>query len=131
MATEIQGTVILKLKRQTGTSKAGNAWQKDEYVLEQPGQFPRKVKVTVFGKNCDTISMEVGKEYILSVDVESREYNERWYTDVNVYACRPVGAAETSYNNAPADGFGAPEAPAAPANPFGAPEADSNDDLPF
>ena len=82
---DIEGRIILDLGIQSGTSKAGNLWKKRECVLETFGTYPRKVKFHIFGDRVDTINLEVGKDYVLSFDLESREYNGRWYTDVNVY----------------------------------------------
>ena len=129
MSVEIEGTIIQYIGRQEGTSKAGNLWKKDEYVLETPGQYPRRVKFTVFGDRSDTIKFEIGKTYSISADIESREFNGRWYTDVNCFAMRETGAA----TGAPAPAAqAAPAAPAAPAPaPFEAPAGDSSDDLPF
>ncbi|MDE5662896.1 MAG: DUF3127 domain-containing protein [Muribaculaceae bacterium] len=150
---EITGRVILVLPEESGTSKAGNAWKKNGYVLETFDRFPKKVKVTVFGRNVDNVHMEAGKAYVISVDVESREFNGRWYTDVMCYAARETevpgmgdAAAAVAAAGAP---FGQPAAtpfPPAGANPFapqdpfaggagaagGAAFSDGgNDDLPF
>lgn len=148
---EIKGKIILDLPEQGGVSKAGNNWKKKEWVLETYSQYPKKVKFTVFGE--DRISrnqFEVGKDYSISVDVESREFNGRWYTDVNVYQSRPLSqeevAAETggapmsngAWNPAPQQHSGPqfgqasempfPQASGDPAVPFG---DSSSDDLPF
>lgn len=109
---EIEGMIIRDLGLLEGVSKAGNPWKKHEYVLETLGQYPRKVKFTVFGERTNTITFELGKSYVIQVDVESREFNERWYTDITAYAARPSEAPAGSQG-----GF-APQAPAAPANPF-------------
>lgn len=126
---------------QSGISKAGNNWKKREWVLETFGNYPRKVKFHVFGDRSDTIGIEVGNTYRLSFDLESREFNGRWYTDVSVFAATPsdgTGAApapaypqQPQYGATPAPGsYAAPAAPAAPVDPF-APGAAPNDDLPF
>lgn len=89
---EIEGRIIYDLPLQSGTSKAGNAWKKKEWVLETFGNYPRKVKFHVFGDRVDTMRLEQGKDYVLSFDLESREFNGKWYTDVNVYAAREYQA---------------------------------------
>ena len=59
---EIKGTIIHALPEVSGVSKAGNAWKKKEYVLENTeGQFPRKVAFTCFGDNADKINLQVGQ----------------------------------------------------------------------
>lgn len=136
---DITGTIILKFDRQSGVSKAGREWKKDEYVLETDGPYPKRVKFTVFGDKCDAISLELQHKYTLSFDLESREFNGRWYTDVNVYAAKEEGSMDNGGGFAPAQVSEAPAqmASVAPgydngmASAFGSPVGDKVDDLPF
>ena len=64
---EIQGKIILKLQLQEGTSKAGNPWKKQEYVLETLSNYPRKVKFDFFGDRVDQFPLEVGDEVTAKV----------------------------------------------------------------
>lgn len=83
---EIKGTIIQVLPEVSGTSKAGNAWKKREYVLENTeGQYPRKVAFTCFGENADRIQLAVGDQVNMFFDIESREYMGRWYTDIRCW----------------------------------------------
>lgn len=145
---EIEGKIVLDLPLQSGTSKAGNPWKKKEWVLETFGSYPKKVKVQAFGDRVDNLRLEVGKDYRLSVDLESREFNGRWYTDVSVYraedfvqqpqpgyqqpaygAADPQGAygqSPVGYQQPAQPAFGAPAAPA-----FDSAPANSDEDLPF
>lgn len=130
----ISGIVLNILPLQTGTSKAGNQWQKQDFILETGGQYPRKVCVCLFGDNVDKFPLAVGQSVTASVDIESREFNGRWYTDVRAWnvvynaqqgapATAPATAAPTA-QPAPTPAKGATaQAPA------GAPAA--ADDLPF
>lgn len=130
---EIQGRIIQVLPLQSGTSKAGNAWKKQEYVLETHDQYPRKVKFDFFGERADQYPLQIGEEVTISFDLESREFNGRWYTDVRAWKAEK-GATETE--TAPAQ----TSAPAAnQTTPFDVvPESESpfavsepSDDLPF
>ena len=131
---EIEGMIIQNLGVLEGVSKAGNAWKKQEWLMETPGQYPKKVKFTVFGENrVNNMQFEPGKNYIISVDIESREYNGRYYTDVTAYAMRPADGAAPTAAPAPAAApvaTAAPAQPAAPADPF-ASSGNDTDDLPF
>ncbi len=83
---EIKGTIIAALPETSGISKAGNQWKKKEYVLENTdGQFPRKVAFTCFGDKADKINLQVGQVATVYFDIESREYNGRWYTDLRAW----------------------------------------------
>ncbi len=130
---EVSGKIIAKLPLQSGVAKAsGREWKKQEYVLETHDSFPRKVKFDFFGERVDQYPLEIGEEVTVSFDIESREFNGRWYTDIRGWKAEK-GAAPAA---APAP---QQTAPAAPADPFGAPQApafspapdSAQDDLPF
>lgn len=101
---EFQAKVIQFLGEITGTSKAGNPWKKKEWVVETFGQFPRKVKIQCFGERSDSIHLEPGRDYNLFVDLESREFNGRWYTDVSVYRVEEYQAQPQNFGQ-PQGGF--------------------------
>lgn len=131
---EISGRIIQVLPLQSGTSKTGNAWKKQEYVLETKDNYPRKVKFDFFGERVDQFPLAVGDDVIVSFDLESREFNGRWYTDVRGWKAEKISTEptmapvpnEAPTNYAPAANFGAPAV-----DPFAAPASDESDDLPF
>lgn len=128
---EIEGKIIQELPMQEGISKAGRAWKKREWVLETFGTYPRTVKFHVFGDRCETINIEVGKTYAVSFDLESREFQGRWYTDVSCYAVRELTQAAPAQPSFQGGAPVAPAAPIAPVSDFMPEGGDSNDDLPF
>ena len=84
------GVVYRILPPQSGTSARGQ-WQKQEVVFELPDEFSRKVCVTFFGDRAqDAASLQVGDKLNVSVNIESREYNGRWYTDVRAWRIQKV-----------------------------------------
>lgn len=124
----ISGTVVQVLPIQSGTSKSGNPWQKQEFVLDQGGQYPRKVCISLFGDNVAKIP-QVGQVITASVDIDSREFNGRWYTEIKAWNIVQTGAQPA----APAPQQVATAPAAAPAQPQPAPAAQAGvaDDLPF
>ena len=125
---EVKGKIIQKLEPVSGTSKAGNAWNKQEYVLETLDAYPKKVFFDFFGERANQYPLEVGDIITLSFDIESREYNGRWYNDIRAWrVTRGVVAAP-----APAE-VPAPAAPAAQPTASAASQSQGEavDDLPF
>ena len=126
----ISGRIALILPLQTGTSKAGNQWKKQSYVLETGGQYPKKVCFSLFGDKVDQFPIQVGQEVTVSIDIESREFNGRWYTEINAWnivqtGAQPAAPASQQVANAPA---------AAPVQPQPAPQTPQKQavgDLPF
>jgi hypothetical protein len=81
---ELSGKIIQALDEQSGTGRNGT-WRKRDYILETPGQYPKKVCLTVWGDKIDQFNIQAGQEITASIEVESREYNGRWYTDVKIW----------------------------------------------
>lgn len=138
MALEIEGTLRQKLAVQSGTSARG-AWSKQEFILEYPdGNFTAQVCFTAFGteKVAELDKYNPGDKIKVSFNLRSREFNGRWYTDLQIWRIAPAGApAQGGY--APAQGSYAPTPtpPPAPAVPAPTvddmPAAEGEDDLPF
>ncbi|GAA0877607.1 DUF3127 domain-containing protein [Algoriphagus jejuensis] len=82
---DLSGKVINQLPEVGGNSKSGNAWRKQEYILETGGQYPKKVCFSIWGDKIDQFGIKVGEQVTLGIDVESREYNGRWYTEVKAF----------------------------------------------
>lgn len=129
---EIKGKIIRKLDLMQGTSKAGNPWKKQEYVLETQDAYPKQVHFDFFGDKADQFPLNIGDFVNLSFDIESREYNGRWFTSIRGWKAEKVA------ENAPAQSApqsvpqGAPVnqgGPSVPPPEFSGP--DENDDLPF
>ena len=114
---DIKGKIIQKMELQSGVSKAGNQWKKQEYVLETLDSYPRKVKFDFFGERADQYPLEVGDVITLSYDIESREFNGRWYTDIRGWKAERYDPAAAQQGAAAA---GQPyAAPGAPMPPYG------------
>lgn len=78
-----------------GTSARGE-WQRQDVVFELPSEFSRKICVTFFNKPSDVAKLREGATYTVSVNVESREYNGRWYTDVRAWRLQPKETAQNA-----------------------------------
>lgn len=85
---EFEG-VVYKILPATGGTSARGEWKKQEVIFELPGEFSRKVCVIFFNKESDVARLKEGATYIVSVNIESREYNGRWYTDVRAWRVQP------------------------------------------
>jgi len=81
---EISGKIIELLTVKSGQSANGE-WRKQEYVLETENEYPKKICFMAWGDKIDQFNIEQGENLAVSVDLESREYNGRWYTDVKAW----------------------------------------------
>jgi len=126
---EIKGKIIHKLPAASGVSKAGNEWNKQEYVLETFDTYPKKVFFDFFGERANQYPLEVGDTVTLSFDIESREYNGRWYTSIRGWKAEKEAAPAADQQPTAGQQPVNPSQPAGPENNFN--EQSANDDLPF
>jgi hypothetical protein len=97
MALEITGKISQILPLETGESKNG-PWKKQFFIIEfMDGNYPKKVSISVWGDKTDSLrTLQPGANVKVSFNVESREFNGRWYTDVKAWRIESAGAAGAS-----------------------------------
>jgi hypothetical protein len=107
MALEFEGNLVKVLSEVTGQGKNG-AWVKQDFVLETEDQYPKKACFTAWGdKAADLKTFSLGEKLRVTFSVESREYNERWYTDLRAFRIDQVsGGASSSPASAPSQNQG-------------------------
>ena len=137
---EVVGKIIQVLPAQEGVGRNGNPWRLQGYVLETFDQYPRKVHFEVFGEDrIKNNPCDIDQVVTVSFDIESREFNGRWYTSirawkiqqgdmtqVNAAQSAPVAAAPSQ-----AAPVAAPIETAPNVDPFDASAGDGTSDLPF
>jgi len=98
MDLKISGKVLDILEMQSGESKNG-PWKKQDFILETPGKYPRKVCVTQWGDQVDQNNIQKGEEITAFIDIQSREYKGNWYTDVKAWKVeKGAGGSNDSVN---------------------------------
>ena len=141
---EVVGKIIQVLPAQEGIGRNGNPWKVQPYVLETLDQYPRKVHFEVFGE--DRIKQnpcDVDQLVTVSFDIESREFNGRWYTSIRAWRIQQGDTTQAVAGAAPAAApvaapAAAPQPAAAPVeaapvnmDPFDASAGEGTSDLPF
>jgi hypothetical protein len=135
---ELQGKVIAALPERSGVSARGE-WKSQEFVIEyQEGQYPRHMAFSVFGADrLQRYNIQVGQTVLVAFDIDAREWNGRWFTDIRAFDVRqvdPNAAPIAQSQAAPIQASVAPAADANPAAPFPPQQeaaGESADDLPF
>jgi hypothetical protein len=131
---ELSGKIVQILEKQTGEGKNGT-WEKQDYVIETQGQYPKKVCFNIWGAKIAQFNIQNGEFVNLGIELESREYNGRWYTDVRAWKVERPGSNGGAPQNVPS-------ASGAASDPFSQTEQmedpfnnsssdDGADDLPF
>ena len=132
---EITGKVVRLGNLIEGTSARG-PWRKQELIIETEEQYPKTVCLICWTNQIDEIQkFAPGQTIKAQIDLSSREFNGKWYTDVRVWRFDPVTAtapaqpaqqpvAQTMHQTPPAAPTGGPEE-------FFGPDSNNGDDLPF
>jgi hypothetical protein len=84
MDLSITGEVTKVLEEETGTGRNGT-WRKRAFVLKTPGDYPKDICIIQWGDSIDKFAVAVGETITAFIDIQSREYNGRWYTDVKAW----------------------------------------------
>lgn len=116
---ELKGRLVQKLPVVTGQGRNGE-WKKQDVVLETEGTYPKKVCITVWGDRVNVAALAEGSMLNASIDIESREYNGKWFTNVTAWKIEAAGETQDSQPPLPPmDAYDAPGLSNAP------------DDMPF
>ncbi|WP_299577917.1 DUF3127 domain-containing protein [uncultured Sunxiuqinia sp.] len=122
MSLEVKGKINQILDVSSGVSKAGKDWKKQEFVIEVvDGQFPKQICFTLFNDKISLLEgLNTGEDVNVSFSVESREFNGRWYHNINAWRIDRL-AANGAPDMLPPE-FTPDDIP---------PESNNQDDLPF
>lgn len=139
---DLTGRIIAIMQPRSGVSaRTGNPWMTQEYVLEVPGTFPKRMVFNLFGEErIKQFNIQMNEEVTVQFDIDARQYQDRWFNDIRAFniirgQVAPAPAAEVGATPFPPQ---QPVAPvAAPAATAAFPPAQesaadgSTDDLPF
>ena len=87
---ELEGKIIQINPLQSGEGKNGT-WKKQEFIVETKSQYPKKVCITAWGDKIDQFDLKKNEDVKVCIEIESREFNSRWYTDVKAWKIEKAG----------------------------------------
>tara|TARA_Y100000114_G_scaffold53473_1_gene48805 strand:+ start:2443 stop:2790 length:348 start_codon:yes stop_codon:yes gene_type:complete len=96
---QLQGILSYISDVTKGTSKSGKDWQKLEIVIATEGEYSKDVHFTIFGEEKVKTFLELnktGRKVNVFFNVESRAWNDKWYTQLNAWKVENV---ENTDNN--------------------------------
>lgn len=107
---EITGKFIETLAPKGGQSARGS-WKRQDFILETEEQFPKKVCISNWNDKVDIASLKPGARITAHINIESREYNGNWYTDVKVWKMDVHSGSSTQSGSDDLPGLGAGDIP--------------------
>ena len=84
---EVTGKLIAAMPTQSGVSqRTGNSWMSREYVIEIPGQYPKKVCFKIFGEDrLKQFNLRKDETVTVQFDIDAHEFNGRWFNEIQAY----------------------------------------------
>jgi hypothetical protein len=97
MGLEIKGKIVKVLPLLSGVSASGKNWEKQDFVIEEvESTYPKTICITGFGDIVNKVkNLQVNQIITAHINIESREYNEKWYTNVGVWKIDFEGVTNT------------------------------------
>ena len=134
---EIEGIITAVFAKQSGTSKNGKEWTKQDFILEVEGQYTRHILFTRMGaEKIDKYPTINGQHVKVSFDIDAREYNGKWYNSVTAFKVENLDGG--NMQRVPQNNDGNNGAPYQSSNaeyrqnaPKSAPVPEDSDQLPF
>ncbi len=93
---EISGKIIKKFAPITGESKHG-PWKKQNFVVETLESYPKKICFSVWNDKVELDSLTENDTVKIFFDIESREFNDNWYTDLKAWKAEVVKTGDNGF----------------------------------
>jgi len=95
----LEGRLVQILSAQEGQSTRG-AWKKQDFIIETSEQYPKKVCICCWNEKTDELSkFQLNDNLRVSVNIESREYNSKWYTYIKAWRIEQLNTESTTNSN--------------------------------
>ena len=84
---EVRGKLTQKVGERKGVAQNGTEWRRAEFLVEVPGRFPTKIVFSVRNvqNRIERFESLIGKDVEVSFDINAREYQGRWFNDVEAW----------------------------------------------
>ncbi|MDR2084222.1 MAG: DUF3127 domain-containing protein [Bacteroidales bacterium] len=123
---QLKTKLVEVLPLQTGVGKTGQEWKKLSIIVETLENYPKKICVNIWGDKINESILNIGAILDINFDVESREFNGKWYTDVKAWKVEASNETTPASNNYPPNYESLPDVP-----PPSYLDNNEADDLPF
>jgi len=130
MSFEIEGALHKKFDTENKT----DTFQAREFVIKTDGQYPQYVKFQLTQDRCQVIDpYNEGDMIKVHFDLRGREWNEKFFTNLNAWRVEKHAAQEASSTNpAPVENASFPDQSNMPTKDASSSQGnDDFDDLPF
>lgn len=102
---QLTGMIKEVLPLQSGEGRNGG-WKKRCFIIQTEGPYPRLVCISLWGELIGKTPLKEGDEVTADINVESRPYNDRWYTEIKAWRVKVIGATPAPLDPPPGPSLG-------------------------
>ena len=110
---QITAKLVQLLPLQSGVSRNGE-WKKQDIIVETGDKFPKKLCISIWGDKINPSQLNAGNTLTIDFDIESREFNGRWYTDIKAWKVESGDTANRAASPQVPNDYSFPEPPPLP-----------------
>lgn len=88
----IQGQVIQVLPTVQGTGKDGKLWARQTFIVEVPGQYPKRIAFDVMNDKIAQFGVQQGQQLSVDFDIDAHEFNGKWFNSIRAWRVQQAGA---------------------------------------
>lgn len=126
-AIYIEGQITAILPETRGVGQRGE-WVSQDFVLKTDDNYPKNICFTILGADkIKEANIKIGDVVSIGVNIESREFNGRWYTSIKAWSVKRKFEAQAAKQAPPAP---TPQ-PSQPTQTQKSSSVDNTDELPF
>ncbi len=83
---QLQARFVRILETKEGTSKKGDPYKFLTFLVSTEGQYPKNIALSCGIKAASYVEkLRTGQMVDFDYDLDSKEFNGKWYTSANVY----------------------------------------------
>jgi len=81
---QLIGKLANVLPEVKGNGKNGT-WSKKDIIISTDDRYPKNICISIWGEKINLSNYKIGDVLIIDVDIESKEYNSRWFTEIKAW----------------------------------------------
>lgn len=89
----VTGKLLKVLDPETGTSAKGE-WSKQGFIIETEGEYPKQIHISIWNNKIELSQFKEGDVLNVDVNISSREFNGKWYTEVQAWKIDKIGGVD-------------------------------------
>jgi hypothetical protein len=95
---QITGKLVQVLPEVKGNGKNGT-WIKKDIIITTDDRYPKNICISIWGEKINISNFKVGDVLTIDADIESKEYNSKWFTEIKAWRISKKERSEPENNS--------------------------------